>query len=85
MQRQGGVCNLRMPREKTDGVSLHEEITELAFEQWNEQAYALVGFNVIPTLQGSGIGWSSRTGRVQREYSLKLGGNTDCKFALSYE
>ena len=45
-----------MPREETVGVSLHEEITEVAFEQWNEQAEAPVGFNVIPTLQGNGIG-----------------------------
>ena len=72
-----------MPREETVGVSLHEEITEVAFEQWNEQAEAPVGFNVIPTLQGDSIGHKSRTGKVQREYSLKLGGNTDCKFALS--
>lgn len=45
-----------MPREETVGVSLHEEITEVAFEQWNEQAGASVGFNVIPTLQGNSIG-----------------------------
>lgn len=56
MQRQGGVRNHRMPREETAGVSLHEEITEVAFEQWNEQAEASVGFNVIPTLQGNSIG-----------------------------
>ena len=39
MQWQGGVHNLRMRREKMDGVNLREGIMEVAFEQWTERTY----------------------------------------------
>ncbi len=49
-----------MPREETAGVSLREEIMEVAFEQWTEQAreYRCVSSRLqrFPTLQGDGIG-----------------------------
>ena len=34
-----GVHNLRMRREKMDGVNLREGIMEVAFEQWTERTY----------------------------------------------
>ena len=44
-----------------------------------------VNFNAVPALEGSDIGeeYISRIGRVQRDDSLNLGGNTDESFALS--
>ena len=39
MLGQGGVYNLRKQREKADGVSLHEGIVEVAFEQRTEREF----------------------------------------------
>lgn len=60
-----------MQREKMAGVNLRERIMEVAFEQWTEQEVrrTSVGFNVIPTLQGSNIGRNSRIDREQRGFS----------------
>ena len=51
----------------------------------NGAAGALVGFNVFPALQGSGIGQQTRVPYRQsaERISLNLGGNTDDRFALS--
>ena len=37
MQWQGGVHDLPMRREETDGVSLRDGILEVALEQWTER------------------------------------------------
>ena len=37
LQRQGGVHNPVIPREKAVAESFHERIVEVAFEQWTQQ------------------------------------------------
>ena len=70
MQRQGGVHNPVIPREKAVGESFYERIVEVALEQWTQRYLFLivysVGFNVSSTLQEHSI---FSTDRVQR-YNL---------------
>ena len=70
MQRQGGVHNPVIPREKAVAESFHERIVEVALEQWTQRYLFLivysVGFNVSSTLQEHSI---FSTDRVQR-YNL---------------
>ena len=88
MLRRGGVHAWPVFREKMAGENLQQGSVEVASEQWDErsgwQAFSSAQ-RKFPTLYGK---WYRKNlifsvSAECRKKFLKLGGNTDCLFALS--